>query len=151
MNTHTVSAFVLCLLLSAVSRGDEADDVKAERKALAGKWICQSSEVNGIKRGEKESQDQSFTFDGETFIQEDAETGDAFKGTYQLDLSGKLKVLSTKVTVETKEHTIRYIFERDGDTLKVCAHLLPGSELPKEFLAPEGSKRMYAVFKRAKK
>ena len=38
--------------------------MKAERKALAGRWVCQSSEVNGVKRGKEQSRDQTFTFDG---------------------------------------------------------------------------------------
>ncbi len=99
----------------------------------------------------RKSKDQTFAFDGEKFVQEDAATGDEFAGAYQLDLSGKRKVFAAKVTVGTREVTIRYIYELDGDTLKVCGHLLPGKELPTEFSAPEGSKRMFAVFKRAKK
>ena len=151
MKAHAVSAVALVLLLAAAGRGNEPEQVKAERAALAGRWVCQSSEVNGVKRGAKESEDQAFTFDGEKFVQEDAATGDEIAGTYQLDLGGKRKVLATKITVGGREVTIRYIYERDGDTLKVCAHLLPGGELPTEFSAPEGSRRMYAVFKRARK
>jgi uncharacterized protein (TIGR03067 family) len=150
MKTQVVSAVAL-VLLSGVGHGDEPEKVKVERKALAGRWVCQSSEVDGIRRGAKESKDQTFAFDGEKFVQQDAATGDDFAGAYQLDLSGKQKVLATKVTVGTREVTLRYIYELDGDTLKVCGHLLPGKELPTVFSAPEGSKRMFAVFKRAKK
>jgi uncharacterized protein (TIGR03067 family) len=151
MRACAVSAVVLSLLLSAGGRGHDADKVKEERKALAGTWVCESSEVNGIKRGPKESTDQTFTFDGEKFAQADAAAGDVIEGTYQLDLTGERKVLTTKIKVGTQDVTIRYIYERDGDTLKVCAHLLPGGALPTEFSAPEGSRRMYAVFKRARK
>jgi uncharacterized protein (TIGR03067 family) len=151
MKAYALSAVVLGLLLSAGSRGDNADNEKAERKALAGKWVCESSEVNGVKRGAKESKDQTFTFDGEKCSQEDAATGDKIEGTYQLDLRGKQKALSMKLKIGTRDLTIPYIYERDGDTLKLCGYLLPGKGLPTEFSAPEGSKRMYAVFKRDKK
>jgi uncharacterized protein (TIGR03067 family) len=151
MRKCSIPAVVVSLLLSAGVEADEADQVKQERSALAGTWICQSSEVNGVKRGAEESRDQTFTFDGEKFLQKDAAAGDEMEGTYQLDLSGKRKVLSTTLKLGMREVSIRYIYEREGDTLRVCAHLLPGGELPTEFSAPEGSKRMYAVFKRAKK
>jgi uncharacterized protein (TIGR03067 family) len=150
MKGYAFSAVVLGLVLSAGSRGDNAEKENAERKALAGKWVCESSEVNGVKRGTKESKGQSFTFDGEKCIQDDAALGDRFEGTYQLDLSGKQKALSMKLKVGTRDLTIPYIFDRDGDTLKLCGYLLPGKGLPTEFSAPEGSKRMYAVFKRDK-
>jgi uncharacterized protein (TIGR03067 family) len=151
MKALAVSAVVLGLLLSAAGRGDEPDQVKEERKALAGKWVCESSEVNGIKRGPKQSEGQVFRFEGEKFTQEDAAEGDVMEGTYQLDLGGKRKVLTTKLKVGTREVSVRYIYERDGDTLRVCGNLVPGGELPTEFSAPEGSRRVYAVFKRAKK
>jgi uncharacterized protein (TIGR03067 family) len=151
MTARVVAAVVLGLLLSAAGRGEEPDKVKEERKALAGKWVCESSEVNGVKRGARESQGQVFRFDGETFTQEDAAAGDVMEGTYQLDLGGQRKVLSTKLKVGKREVTVRYVYERDGDTLRVCGNLVPGGELPTEFSAPEGSRRMVAVFKRAKK
>lgn len=151
MKTRSLVAVLLVSFLSSVGHGDGADKVKVERKALDGTWVCQSSEVNGVKRGAKESKDQTFTFDGEKFSQKDAATDDVIEGTYQLDLSGKHTVFLTKVTVGTKEVTIRYIYKRDGDTLTVCANLLPKGELPTEFSAPEGSRRMSAVFKRAGK
>jgi uncharacterized protein (TIGR03067 family) len=125
--------------------------VKAERKALTGTWNCGSSEVYGVKRRAKECKDQTLTFEGEKFAQADDATGDVIEGTYQLDLTGKQKVLSTNVTVGTKEVTIRYIYERGGENLKVCADLRPQAELPAEFSAPDGSRRMVAAFKRAKK
>ena len=151
MKSQGLIALALTLLPIAVGRGDDSEKVRAERKALAGTWVCQSSEVNGVKRGAEESKDQTFTFEGEKFAQADDATGDVIEGTYQLDLGGKQKVLSTKVTVGTKEVTIRYIYERDGDGLKVCADLRPQGELPKEFSAPDESRRMVAAFKRAKK
>lgn len=151
MKSQGLIGVALVLLVPGAGRADDAEKVKAERKALAGTWVCQSSEVNGAKRGADQSKDQTFTFDGEKFAQADAATGDVIEGTCRLDLSGKHKVLSTKVTVGAREVTIRYIYERDGDTLKVCSDLRPKGELPTEFSAPEGSRRMYAVFKRAKK
>jgi uncharacterized protein (TIGR03067 family) len=149
MKAQVVFASVVGLLLAAGARGDDAD--RAEKKALEGKWVCVSSEVNGTKRGEKESKHQTFTFKGEEFTQADDETGDVFEGSYKLDLTGKQKALATTFKVGEKEVTIRYVYERDGDTLKMCCHLLPGKEPPAELSAPEGSKRAFLVFKRAKK
>jgi uncharacterized protein (TIGR03067 family) len=125
--------------------------VEDEKKALVGEWVCQSSEVNGIKRNAKESEGQTFTVVGDKFTQRDADTGDEWVGTYQIGLSGKQNVIATKITVSGKEVAIRCIYERSGETLKVCSHLLPDGELPTEFSAPDGSKRMHAVFWRDKK
>jgi uncharacterized protein (TIGR03067 family) len=133
---------------AAPAPGDDAD--RAERQALEGTWVAVSSEVNGTKRGEKESKHQTITFRGERCTQADSETGDVLEGTYKLDLTGKHKLLATTLRVGQKEVTVRYIFERDGDRLKMCCHLLPGNEPPKEFSAPEGSKRALLVFKRLK-
>jgi uncharacterized protein (TIGR03067 family) len=151
MKAHAVSAVVLVLLLWQWGRGDESEKLKAERKDLAGTWVCESSEVDGVKRGTKESKDQTFTFDGEKFIQVDAAVDEEIEGTYQLDLSGKRKVLSTKVKVGSREVTVRYIYELTGDRLKVCTQLRSDKGLATEFSAPEGSKRMFAAFRRAKK
>ncbi|MBN9520304.1 hypothetical protein J0H58_17535 [bacterium] len=143
----------LVAVLAAGGRGaDEADRKKAEaseRAGLAGTWVCVSSEVNGVKRGEKESRDQTFAFEGNRFVQGDDATGDEIVGTYKLDLSGKRKVIVTTVPAGGRAATIRYLYERDGDTLKVGAHLLPIGPLPTDFTAPEGSRRMTATFKRA--
>jgi uncharacterized protein (TIGR03067 family) len=151
MKADVMLVIALVFLNAASGQDSAADKVKAERKALAGRWVCESSEVNGIKRGGRESAGQTFTFAGEKFTQADAATGDVIQGTYQLDLTGKHRVLSTKVVVGTKEFTIRYIYERDGDKLKVCANLLPRGELPTEFSAPEGSRRMAAMFRQTSK
>jgi hypothetical protein len=82
----------------------------------------------------------------------DATPGEMIESTYTLNLSGKFPVLTTKLKqkVGGKEIIVDYIYERDGDMLKICSNLLPGKVLPMEFSAPEGSKRMYAVFKRGK-
>jgi uncharacterized protein (TIGR03067 family) len=149
------AALGLVVVLAAGGRGDDEADRKkaeaAERAGLAGAWVCVSSEVNGTKRGEKESRDQTFAFEGNKFIQGDDATGDEIVGTYKLDLSGKRKVIVTTLPSGNRAVTVRYLYERDGDTLKVCAHLLPTGPLPTDFTAPEGSRRMTATFNRAAK
>jgi uncharacterized protein (TIGR03067 family) len=151
MTGRSILAAWLVGALAVAGRGQVTDAETAERKALAGTWECVSSEVNGVKRAGQESRAQTFTFDGDRFVQADDATGDEFTGTYKLDLSGRRKVLVTTVTVSARPATIRYIYERDGDTLRVCGHLLPTGPLPTDFTAPEGSRRMSAVFARAAK
>jgi uncharacterized protein (TIGR03067 family) len=154
MTQRLGSTISVMLVVAMAGRGQEPDAKKAEqaeRIGLAGTWVCVSSEVNGVKRGERESRDQTFAFDGNRFVQADAETGDRIVGTYKLDLSGKQKVFVTTVPAGAREARIRYLYERDGDTLKVCAHLLSTGPLPTDFTAPEGSRRMTATFKRTVK
>jgi uncharacterized protein (TIGR03067 family) len=137
--------------LAAAGQGPDDDRVAAEQKALAGTWVCEASEVNGVKRGPRASRGQTFTFDGTRFVQADAASSSETAGTYLLDLTGKQKVLVTTMSVAGRDVPTRYIYDRDGDTLKVCSNLLPTGPLPTAFSAPEGSRRMYAVFKRAAK
>jgi uncharacterized protein (TIGR03067 family) len=141
-----VAAVTICLLLTA---GQDSADQK-ERKALEGAWVCVSSEVNGVKRGKEESRPQTFTFDGEQLTQADAGTGEVLRGTYKLDLSGKPKELATTVRVGGKGVTIRYVYQRDGETLTLCCHLLPGQGLPREVTGAEGSKQALLVFRKSK-
>jgi len=150
--SQLAAAFLLVGWALATAAAGDDDKVKAERKALEGKWVCVSSEVNGVKRGEKESAPQTIVFKGESCTQADEDTGHVVKGTYSLALSGKRKVLTTTFkSGETKEIHVHYIYERTGDgTLKMCCNLLPGKELPTEYSAPEGSKRAFLVFNRAK-
>ena len=81
-------ALVVLLSLGVDVRADEA--VRRELKGLEGKWACVSSEVNGLKRGEKQSKFQSITFAGKKCTQRDDETGDVMEGTFTLDLKGIL-------------------------------------------------------------
>ena len=72
------------------------------------------------------------------------------RGTVKLDPEAKPKALDiTGTDGPNKGKTIRAIYERDGDTLRVC-YDLSGKGRPKEFKTSEGTQLFLVTYKRQK-
>ena len=65
---------------------------------------------------------------------------------YRIEGPGRYTTMTLEVGAKTI--TIPYIYERQGNSLKMCCNLLPKKELPRTFSAGEGSRRAFLVFKR---
>ena len=72
------------------------------------------------------------------------------QGTVKLNLAAKPKEMDiTGTHGPNKGKTILAIYERDGDTLRVC-YDLSGKSRPAEFKTKEGTQRFLVTYKRKK-
>jgi uncharacterized protein (TIGR03067 family) len=144
MGTKLLVVLASGLLLGA----DGADQAKADKEKLQGKWLVTSGVMDGIEIPKDQIKgDLVFKDNTYTYTVGDTESGG---GTFKLDPSKKPKVMdSVPSDGPVKGQIIEEIYEIDGDNLKICL-ALPGSKRPTEFKAPEGSGRWLFTYKRMK-
>jgi uncharacterized protein (TIGR03067 family) len=136
-------AFALVLSLSSVAWGGDAKD-----DTIDGVWLPSSAELGGKQFPDEVRKtiklvvkDNKYTVTVGTAVD---------KGTAQLDPSAKPKALDiTGTDGPNKGKKIPAIYERDGDTLRVC-YDLSGKSRPTEFKTETGTQLFLVTYKREK-
>jgi uncharacterized protein (TIGR03067 family) len=132
----------------AQTSGKPADPAADDRATLQGTWVAVSGEREGVKfDGDGARGGVTITFKGDKVIFEPSRE----KGpiTYDLDPTRKPKLM-TMTTQEgpDKGRGIPWIYEVEGDRLKLCWDTREGRKVPKEFASPADSGLMLLVLKR---
>ncbi len=117
-------------------------------EGLNGTWLPATAELGGKPFPEEFRKITRLMIDGERYT---VTVGDQIdRGTVKLDSSAKPKALDiTGTEGPNKGKTIPAIYERDGDTLRVC-YDLSGQSRPKEFKTTEGSLLFLVTYQREK-
>jgi uncharacterized protein (TIGR03067 family) len=128
--------------------GKQTDKPKRDREAILGMWQVVKIEVDG--------KDASETDDGKTFrsapwtitknkivLKEGV-----FEMMYELDPFAKPKAIDLDNGGDKK---FACVYSLDGDTLKICAPLMPGGSRPAEVASKKGSGTRMLVLKRKAK
>jgi uncharacterized protein (TIGR03067 family) len=125
----------------------KAEKPKEDKDAIQGTWK--------VVKVEEDGKDASDTDDGKRFKSKPwAITGDKFvvKGllemTYKLDPAAKPKAINLD---NGGGKAFDCVYSLDGDTLQICAPMMPGGDRPKEVASKEGSKTRLLVLKREAK
>jgi RNA polymerase sigma factor (sigma-70 family) len=125
----------------------KADKPKKDKDAILGTWQVVQVQDDG--------KDASNTDDGRRFKSKPwTITGDkivlegGFEMTYKLDPAAKPKAIDLD---NGGGKTWDCVYSLDGDTLKLCAPLMPGGERPREVDSKEGSNTRLLVLKREAK
>jgi uncharacterized protein (TIGR03067 family) len=134
----------LVLSLSAAARG--ADAKKGD--TIDGTWLPSEAELGG------EAFPDSIRKTIKLVVKDGKYTATVGKqsdeGTVKLDVKAKPKALDiTGTDGPNKGKTILAIYERDGDTLRVC-YDLSGKARPTEFKTKEGTQLFLVTYKREK-
>jgi uncharacterized protein (TIGR03067 family) len=143
MALRSLVAFALIVCGSSAARGA---DGKVD--TLEGTWLPSSAEFGGQPFPEEvrktirlEIKDDDYTVTVGTKVD---------RGTCKLDPQAKPKALDiTGIEGPNKGKTILAIYERDGDTLRVC-YDLGGKGRPTEFKSTAGSRLFLVEYKRQK-
>ena len=135
---------LLVLSFTAAARSGVAKD----DDTLEGTWLPSEADLEGKKFPDEVRKTIKLV------VKEDKCTvtvGKAVdRGTVKLNPAAKPKELDiTGTDGPNKGRTILAIYERDGDTLRVC-YDLSGKRRPKEFKSKEGTQRFLVTYKREK-
>jgi len=146
-------AFVLCLVLPALSSAQEAtttkeEAIKKDHLAIEGTWRAVSVEVNGnqINADDVKKITTENGRDGEwTLLVEGKEMAE---GTSTIDPTVTPKTIDFKATKGSNAGQTTYgIYETTGNTRRIC-YAEPGRPRPADFSAAAGSGRILVVFER---
>jgi uncharacterized protein (TIGR03067 family) len=144
MRLQLFAAFVLMFsFLSGATNGDTSKDA-----ALDGTWLPAEAELAGKKFPDEVRKSIKLVIaDGKYTVT----VGKAVdKGTAKLNTSAKPKELDiTGTEGPNKGKKIMAIYERDGDTLRVC-YDLSGKGRPKEFKSEADTQLFLVTYKREK-
>jgi uncharacterized protein (TIGR03067 family) len=144
MPTRCLSAIALVLSFGLVARGDDAKDAEA----LQGTWLPTSAELSGKPFPDDILEAIKLVVKGDTYTVTIGKQLD--KGKVALKPSAKPSEMDiTGVEGPNKGKKILAIYERDGDTLKIC-YDLGGKNRPTEFKSKEGTQQFFVTYKRAK-
>lgn len=137
-------AFVLVLSLSSIAGSDDAKD----GDTIQGIWLPSSAELGEKKFPDEVRKSIKLVVEGDKYT---VTVGDKVdKGTVKLDPKAKPKELDiTGTEGPNKGKTIRAIYEREDDTLRVC-YDLSGKSRPKEFETEAGTQLFLVTYKREK-
>jgi uncharacterized protein (TIGR03067 family) len=144
----TLNRFVAFALVVACSSVAWSDDAKDEAKSMEGTWLPTSAELAGEKFPDEVRKSIKLVIkDGKYTVTVGTKPD---KGTVKYDPSKKPKELDiTGTEGPNKGKTFLAIYEKDGDTLKVC-YDLSGKSRPKEFKTEAGT-QLYLVEYKLKK
>jgi len=142
---------LLCLLTAALVAPfpqADADQAKKDLEKMQGRWKV----VDGMQDGQRFA--EGSTPLAQFVVKDDKYTVTAGKavdrGTVKLKPTAKPKELDIISTDgPNKGKTILAIYERDGDTLRVC-YDLSGKGRPREFKTTEGTQLFLVTYKREK-
>jgi uncharacterized protein (TIGR03067 family) len=144
MTLKQLVALVLVLSFSSAAWGDHKND-----ETLQGSWLPSAAELGG----------QQFPDDvrksTKLVVKDDKYTvtvgADVDEGTVKLNPSAKPKAMDITGTAgPNKGKTILAIYERKGDTLRVC-YDLGGKSRPTEFKTKAGTQLFLVTYKREKR
>jgi uncharacterized protein (TIGR03067 family) len=136
-------ALVLVLSLSSAAwSGDAKDDT------IDGAWLPSSAELGGKKFSDEVRKTIKLVVKDDKYT---VTVGTAVdQGTVKLDPSAKPKALDiTGTEGPNKDKKILAIYERNGDTLRVC-YDLSGKSRPTEFKSEAGTQLFLVTYKREK-
>jgi uncharacterized protein (TIGR03067 family) len=125
-------AFALVVACSSVAWSDDAKD-----DSIDGIWLPSTAELGGKKFPDEVRKSIKLEVKGDQYFVTVGKQPD--RGTCKLNPSAKPKALDiTGTEGPNKGKTILAIYERKGDTLRVC-YDLGGKNRPQEFKTTEGS------------
>jgi len=137
---------VLTLLLS-VSLAAKGADAKDD-DAIQGTWLPSTAELAGMPFPEEVRKTIKLVIKDDKYTVTVGK--DVDQGTVKLNPAAKPKEIDiTGTDGPNKGKTILAIYERDGDTLRVC-YDLSGKNRPKEFKTKEGTQLFLVTYKREK-
>ena len=139
--------FVLLTFVLALSSVARSDDAKTA--TIEGTWLPSSAELAEKKFPDEVRKSIKLVVAGDKYT---VTVGDKIdKGTVKLDPKAKPKALDITWTEgPNKGKTIRCIYERDGDTLRIC-YDLSGKGRPKAFETKAGTQLFLVTYKREKR
>jgi uncharacterized protein (TIGR03067 family) len=134
-------ALALLLSCSSIAWGGDAKDVDA----LQGTWLPSAAELGGKMYPDEIRKTIKLVVKDDTYTVTVGEATD--KGTVKLNASAKPKEMDILGTDgPNKGKTMLTIYERNGDTLRVC-YDLSGKSRPTEFKTTEGSALFLVEYK----
>ena len=138
---------LMTMLTVAVATIAQADDAK-DREVVQGEWLPTTAELAGVPFPDQILKTIKLIVKGDKYTTTVGKQVD--QGTIKLKPDAKPKEMDI-VGVEgpNKGKTIQAIYERDGDTLRIC-YDLSGKGRPSEFKTKEGTQFFLVVYKREK-
>jgi uncharacterized protein (TIGR03067 family) len=137
-------ALTLALSFALAARGDDAKD----GDALQGAWLPSSAEIGGKPFPDEVRKTIKLVVKDDKYTVTVGKEVD--QGTVKLNPAAKPKEMDiTGTDGPNKGKTILAIYERDGDTLRVC-YDLSGKSRPTEFKTKEGAPLFLVTYKREK-
>jgi len=134
----------LLLSLSLAARGDDARG----GDTIEGTWLPATAEIAGKPFPDEYRKMMMLVVKGDNYTVTVGKSLD--RGTVKLKLSAKPKEMDiTGTEGPNKGKTIRAIYKRDGDTLRIC-YDLSGKGRPAEFKTKEGTQLFLVTYKREK-
>ena len=144
MTRSSFVALVAVLALAPVSRGDDAKDAAS----LQGTWLPAEAELGGQKFPDEVRKTIKLVIEGDKYTVTVGAQPD--RGTLKLDPSAKPKAMDvTGTDGPNKGKKIPAIYERTGDTLRIC-YDLSGKARPTEFKTTAGTQLFLVTYKREK-
>jgi uncharacterized protein (TIGR03067 family) len=138
------AAYVLMTIAAANLLAADPHD----NKSLKGDWIPVKAELGGKPMPDAVLKTIGMKLGDGTY--DVSVAGEPDKGTYEIDSSAKPKGMVIHGTEgPNKGRAIPAIYEREGDTLRIC-YDLSGAKRPAEFKSVEGTK-LYLVTYQSKK
>jgi uncharacterized protein (TIGR03067 family) len=137
-----------CLIAFSSVKADDKD--KKDSDALQGTWRVQSQTISGAKLPEKDAKEYTYVFKGENYTQFEGRKKQV-SGKFKLEAGKSPKVIAmTMQSGKEKGITDLWIYDLDGDTLKMCTNDEDSKKLPTDFTSEKGSDRTLLVLKREK-
>jgi len=136
-------AFVVALSLSSVGRGDDAKENSAD-----GTWLPTKAELGGQAFPDEVRKSMKLVIKGNKYT---VTVGDRVdKGTVKRDPSATPKAVDiTGTEGPNKGKTFLAIYERKGDTMRIC-YDLSGKKRPKEFKTAPDTPLFLVEYRRQK-
>jgi uncharacterized protein (TIGR03067 family) len=140
-----LAPFILVLSFSLAGNGDEPKD----GENLQGTWLPSAAEFGGMKFPDEIRKTMKLVVKDDKYtVTVGKERSD--HGTVKLNSAAKPKEMDiTGTDGPNKGKTFQAIYERDGDTLRIC-YDLSGKSRPKEFKTKEGTQLFLVTYKREK-
>lgn len=139
--------FVLLCPLAASSDDVKGDNTKGS-DILAGTWLPETAELGGKKFPDEIRKTIKLVVKDNKYTATVGKQAD--KGAIKFNATKKPKELDiTGTDGPNKGKTIQAIYERNGDTLRIC-YDLSGKSRPAEFKTTEGTQLFLVTYKREK-
>lgn len=145
MLRNAFAALLAVLSISLAARTDDGKDIDA----LEGTWLPTEAELAGQKFPDEIRKSIKLVVKGDMYTVTVGTKAD--NGTVKLNAKAKPKTMDiTGTDGPNKGKTFKAIYERDGDTLKVC-YDLSGKDRPTEFKTKADTQLFLVIYKREKK